>query len=147
VDVGEGVAHAPLAGVFVGLVDARSVAEQAVASDVAEADLPLHEGERLVVVAPQREVEPAGADAVAPGVGEPGCRLPGDGDPHGGSFAAVGSGRGTPGAGGWTGPALARRAAHRRETPKTVSRRPGGLPVGRAAPPGPGRVRRCAQCL
>src|SRR5690606_21333669 len=131
VDVGEGVAHAPLAGVFVGLVDARSVAEQAVASDVAEADLPLHEGERLVVVAPQREVEPAGADAVAPGVGEPGCRLPGDGDPHGGSFAAVGSGRGTPGAGGWTGPALARRAAHRRETPKTVSRRPGGLPVGR----------------
>ena len=57
--------------VLVRLVDAHAVAEQAVAADVPEADLALDQRQRVLVVAAQRELEPAGADAVAPGVGQP----------------------------------------------------------------------------
>src|SRR5690606_2705524 len=77
VDVGERVPYLARALVLVRPVDAGLVAEEPVAPDVPEADLALDQRQRLLVVLSQRKVEPAGADAGAPGVGQPAGRLSG----------------------------------------------------------------------
>src|SRR5581483_1293501 len=68
--------HVPRTLILVGLVHADAVAEPPVPANVPEPDLPLDQRERVLVVAAQRELEPAGADAVAPGFAQPsGCLL------------------------------------------------------------------------
>src|SRR5690606_18866951 len=61
---------------------ADAVTEQAVAPDVAEADLLLHESERVLIILPEREIEPAGPHAGAPGVRKRRDRVVGHLDAH-----------------------------------------------------------------
>ena len=82
VDVRERVPHVARAAVLVRPVDTDPVAEQPVPPDVPETDVPLDQGQRLLVVLPQSQLEPAGAHAEPPRVGEPSARLVGNGHPH-----------------------------------------------------------------
>src|SRR6185437_13885798 len=80
VDVREGVPDVFRALILIGLIHPDAVAEQPVPADAPEPDLALNERERVMIVAAQRQLEPAGADAVAPGVGQSARRLLRDDD-------------------------------------------------------------------